>query len=440
MKKGHPNPDRLDQTIKIIEAPSKIFIWASAVTVAALAVWSVVADIPATVPATAVFIQPYSVSTLKATGDGRFFFKSDLSDRTAADISSFVSLVNQELASIMQDPYKITSQQTIDRVSNGINTFFQLATAASLESDNLKRDANRFCTSCINLKSGEVFGYILNDQMALNFASNLALFSQQDIYTNVAVNANRGLLAQGNLVDEALAKRVKTLQELEQQGIVAQSTTLQAKQQLLQQNQTNISQSLSLKSNQSNKNQQLSKLLGNIAASTRSIQLKANYHVTILSKLVSSGSKVATNQGLAIVSTSNTRPYLISCFIPGASFSGVHVGDKVLVSPINVDQNAYGSISGRIESISTVSLGSDDAQVIIGDPSVIKTLFSSEQSLFFTTVRLDKASTFSGYKWTSSNGPDFQIPITTISNVQIITRSYKPYQIVLPFLKSVSGT
>jgi len=440
MKKGHPNPERLDQTIEIIEAPSKVFILASALTVAALAVWSVVAEIPATVPAKAVFIQPYSASTLKATGDGRFFFRSDLSNRTAADIASFITVVNQELANIMQDPYKITPQQTIDRVTNGINTFFKIATAASLEANNLQKEINTVCTSCRTLKSGEVFGYILNDQVALNFASNLALFSQQDIYTNQAVKANRGLLSQGNLVDQALVKRVKTLQELERQGIVPQSTVLQAKQQLLQQNQTNISQLLSLESSKSNKNQQLSKLIGNIAASTRSIQLKSNEDITILSKLVRSGSKVTTNQGLAIVSTSDARPYLISCFIPGVSFSGVQIGDKVLVSPVNVDQNTYGSISGRVENISSVSLGPDDAQVIIGDPSAIKSLFSSEQSLFFATIRLDKASTASGYKWTSSNGPDFQIPKTTIANVQLITKSYKPYQIVLPFLKSLTGT
>ena len=110
------------------------------------------------------------------------------------------------------------------------------------------------------------------------------------------------------------------------------------------------------------------------------------------------------------------------------------------MSPVNVDPNKYGSITGSIESISEISLGPVDAQVIIGDPSVVKTLFSSEQNLFFTTIKLDKSNTTSGYKWNSSDGPNFQIPKTTIADVQIITNSYKPYELVLPFLKSIGGS
>jgi len=444
MKKGHPNPDRLDQTVEIIEAPSKVFLVSSLLTLGALTAWSFVAKIPATVPASAVFIQPYTVSTLKASGEGRFYFKSDLSHRTVSDLTNFVAEVDRELAKITKNPDQFTTQETIEQITNGINMFFKLSTETSLDSENnittnITND-NKNCGICKALKRGEVYGFILNEQVALNFASNLSLFKQQELYSNIAMNANRGLMSQGNIVDQALVKRVKTLQELQRQGIVAESTVLQAKQQLLQQSQNNISQSLTFQSTKSNKNQQFSKLLGNIAATTRTIQLKTNDNVTILSKLIKSGSKVSTNQGLAIVSTGLNQPYIISCFIPGSSFSGVKVGDKVLVSPVNVDQNKYGSITGNIESTSPISLGPVDAQEIIGDPSVVKTLFSSEQNLFFTTIKLDKANTTSGYKWNSSNGPNFQIPKTTIANVEIITNTYKPYELVLPFLKSIGGS
>jgi len=438
MKKGHPNPERLDQAIEIIEAPSKVFIYASALTVGALALWSVVAEIPSTVPAQAVFIEPQTIQVIQSTGNGQFFFKDDLTTRTTNEINSFISVVTDEMNKMLYDPNLIASQESTLNISNSINSFFKISTKAS-------KDIKQFKSSSITyqnpspVKAGDVYAYILNEQTALNFASELGSFSQQNIYSNLAIRGNKDLLNQGALIDSALVRRVKTLQDLAKEGIVAQSTILQAKQQVLQQNQSNTTQSLTLQSTKSDKSQSLAKLLGNIVASTKSIQIRSNQNMIILSRLVSSGSYVTNNQNVAIATKSTSTPFLISCFIPGASFSGVKRGSKVLISPENVDENTYGSIIGTVETLSSVGLGADDAKTLIGVPSIISTLFSSQPSLFYATVRLEKANTFTGYKWTSSNGPSFQIPRTTIANVKLVTNTYRPYQIVLPFIKSITG-
>jgi hypothetical protein len=291
----------------------------------------------------------------------------------------------------------------------------------------------------IQYKGGEEIGFILNEQTALNFAGQLAAYSQKNIYSNVSSKANNQLLEKGNALDNALSQRVKTMQELASLGVVAKSSVLQTKQQQLQQIQSNIDQKLSIQSSKSNVYLGLTQLLGSIVASTRGIVLRSDQNIIILSKLISSGSIVTTNQSIAIASARMTGPSVISCFIPGTSFSGVERGDMVLVSPVNVDQNTYGSIIGHIVDISAVALSSDDALNVIGDPGSTQTLFKSSQALFFATVKLQAAKNSSGYEWTSSNGPPFRIPITTIANIKIVTHSYKPYQIVLPFLKSITG-
>lgn len=439
MKKGHPNPERLDQTIEIIEAPSKVFVVASMATLVSLGVWSIVAEIPSTVPAQAVFIVPQSIKILQATGNGRFFFKDDLSTDTSKSISSFISLVTRELREILNNPSEITSEQQSKEISESINNFFRISTEATNDIEKAKISYKDQVSSNTGLQTGEIYGYILNEQTALNFASQLATYSQQNLYSNLAVKSNDKLLNQGNMIDNALSKRVVTIQELAKQGIVSQSTVLQAKQQVLQQNQTNISQALSLQSTKSDKSEGLSRLLGNIVASTEGIQLKAKENIQILSKLVSSGTSVTANQNVAIATTSQGIPYIISCFIPGLSFSGVKKGAKVLVSPVNVDQNKYGSIIGTIEDVSNVGLGPDDAKTLIGVPSILSTIYSKEQTLFYATVRLRKANNFTGYQWSSSNGPNFRIPQTTTASVQIVTDTYRPYQVVLPFLKSITG-
>jgi len=439
MKKGHPNPERLDQTIEIVEAPSKVFVVASAVTIAALGIWSVVAEIPSTVPAQAVFIEPRTIKIIQSPGNGQFFFKRDLSPKTSEDISRFIAVVTNEMNKMLYNPSEITSSQTTKEISNSINNFFQISTQASTDVKTVKpRNTNEQDNDTL-VSAGEVYGYILNEQTALNFASELGTFTQQNIYSNLALRSNKTLLDQGNLIDNALSRRVKTLQELAKQGIVAQSSILQAKQQVLQQNQSNITQSLTVQSTKSDTSEGLSKLLGNIVASTRSIQIRSNQKIILLSRLVSSGSFVISNQNIAIATTSTGTPYLISCFIPGVSFSGVKNGSKVLVSPVNVDQNTYGSIVGTVVNVSSVGLGADDAKTLIGVPSIISTIYSTQQSLFYATIKLEKADNITGYKWTSSNGPSFQIPITTVANVKLVTNTYRPYQIVLPFIKSITG-
>jgi HlyD family secretion protein len=438
MKKGHPNPERLDQTIEIIEAPSKVFIFTSAFTVGALMVWSVLAEIPSTVPAQAVFIQPQTIQIIQSTGNGQFFFKDDISANTSQQINKFISIVSDEMNKMLYNPNLVTSPETTANISDSINTFFKISTQASKDTKQLSSTPNSYQKPSF-VKAGDVYAYILNEQTALNFASQLGIFSQQNIYSNLATNGNQKLLNQGGLIDAALVRRVNTLQALAKQGIVAQSTILQAKQQVLQQNQSNTTQSLTLQSTKSDKSESLAKLLGNIVASTKSIQIRSNEDLIILSRLVSSGSYVTSNQNVAIATNSTSTPFLISCFIPGVSFSGVKRGSKVLVSPENVDENTYGSIVGTVENVSSVGLGADDAKTIIGVPSVISTIFRNQPSLFFATIRLQKSETFTGYKWTSSNGPSFQIPRTTIANVKLVTNTYKPFQLVLPFIKSITG-
>ena len=131
MKKGHPNPERLDQTIEIVEAPSKVFVVASAATIVALGIWSVVAEIPSTVPAQAVFIEPQTIKIIQSPGNGQFFFKRDLSPKTSGDISRFIAVVTNEMNKMLYNPNEITSSQTTKEISNSINNFFQISTQAS---------------------------------------------------------------------------------------------------------------------------------------------------------------------------------------------------------------------------------------------------------------------------------------------------------------------
>ena len=439
IKKGHPNPERLDQTVSIIDPPASAFIVATSATILALGAWTILAKIPSTVPAQAVFIEPNTVSTIKSTGAGRFYFKKDLSNKTSSEINALIGVVTNELTKILNNPQTITTKTTMDAVKKDVNSFLAIATRANTEVSEIKNNKEEVALTRTKIKNGEALGYIINEQTALNFANQLATVSQQNIYNDLGISANNILLNKGTLIDNALTKRVKKLEELSKQGVVAESTVLQSKQQVLQQYQSNTSQMLAGQSNKSTKNQDLTKLLGTIMASTRNMQIRSPKTMEILARLVTSGTLVSEGQNIAIATTSENKPHAISGFVPSSSFTGVKKGSMVLVSPVNVDVNTYGSIIGYVDFVSPVGVGMDDAQALIGDASITKTIFSQQSNLFYITIRLAKANTFTGYKWSSSNGPEYHIPISTLANLKIVTDTYHPYEIVLPFLKSATG-
>jgi HlyD family secretion protein len=55
-------------------------------------------------------------------------------------------------------------------------------------------------------------------------------------------------------------------------------------------------------------------------------------------------------------------------------------------------------------------------------------------------VAMESASdTTSGFRWSSSHGPETQITPGTLCSAQIVTRTQKPITLVLPFLKKLMG-
>ena len=55
-------------------------------------------------------------------------------------------------------------------------------------------------------------------------------------------------------------------------------------------------------------------------------------------------------------------------------------------------------------------------------------------------IALERSSdTPSGFRWSSSRGPETQVTAGTLCSAQIITRSQKPISLVFPFLKKLMG-
>ncbi len=127
------------------------------------------------------------------------------------------------------------------------------------------------------------------------------------------------------------------------------------------------------------------------------------------------------------------------------SFYSVRDGKKILpgmriqVTPDTVERERFGGIYGTVTSVSPIPVTREGAASTIGNADLVQNLMP-EGVYIEVRARLDRdPSTPSGYKWSSSRGPDIRITngLTHASRVTIEGRA--PVTYLLPILRETSG-
>ena len=212
-----------------------------------------------------------------------------------------------------------------------------------------------------------------------------------------------------------MLKQNQELAELAKIGVVPKSDLLDAQQKALnaQQEQNNRQIQLQKKMNEVKNN--FVALKTGVASSSQNIFVTRPENGYLLTKVVRSGNRVVKGQTIAFTSNLSSTSNLntITIFVPPKAAQGLQPGMKVLVSPTNVDEQQYGSIKGQLKSLSSVSIASSSAAGIIGVKSFADETFEKKGSMFMGTVQLEKSNNISGYLWNTSNGPPYQVAIST---------------------------
>lgn len=102
-------------------------------------------------------------------------------------------------------------------------------------------------------------------------------------------------------------------------------------------------------------------------------------------------------------------------------------GMKVIIGPANVNPDVHGAIIGKIEDISLYPVSAEELKDTIGNEQIVSYLLESRKAMIQISVlpELDP-ETVSGFKWTSKEGPPYQIPTGTMANFRIIVDEQSP--------------
>ncbi|MBD2182214.1 NHLP bacteriocin system secretion protein [Aerosakkonema funiforme] len=119
----------------------------------------------------------------------------------------------------------------------------------------------------------------------------------------------------------------------------------------------------------------------------------------------------------------------------------IQPGMPVLITPDTVQRERFGGIVGQVTEVSPLAVTAEGTVATIGNSEVVKSLISQTGAAIQVTANLqteDRNPT--GYKWSSSKGPNSKITPGTTATVRVTVDERSPITFLLPFLREILGT
>lgn len=152
----------------------------------------------------------------------------------------------------------------------------------------------------------------------------------------------------------------------------------------------------------------------------------------IIELLVSEGGMIQAGSAIAITEHQN-RPLEAIIFVPQENSKFVKKEMSVALQLSNVRKEDYGVLKGRVNDVGEYPISSTGLKALLNTDS-LEGNFLQQGPLVMVNVELDvDESTISRYKWSTKQGPPFEISSgTEISIAQIELQSQRPIELALP--------
>jgi HlyD family secretion protein len=113
---------------------------------------------------------------------------------------------------------------------------------------------------------------------------------------------------------------------------------------------------------------------------------------------------------------------------------------KVQIAPDPVERQRFGSILGTVTSVSAFLVTKEGVASRIGNTEVVNALMTQGRPAIEVVATLEPdAATFSGYRWSSSRGPELRMTPGTTTTGRVVVEQRAPITYLLPFLRDISG-
>ena len=441
--------DGVFKPFRAVTPSLKWLIYLSGGSSVLLLVWFLFALLPSRKAGIGVHVLPESIITLYSPGQGYVYFPSQIKEEIletyqidrirssrSLDVNILDYLETRNLDSTTQDAPKL---RTVEQFKS-VTVFLSPLINDALDNSSINTSVSPSKTkSSFCQKTGRPLAYLLNNDSKSDLENSLmtgasfaaVIRSQQKRY-NKAIDGAKTIYNQNKSIASSAFK-------LYQEGIISKAS-------LAQYMSTQASDFNDVIDIMSSKNTSFQNALTATLTARNRLQtflsqsyLLAPTNSCIVSRIVSPGSFVEANTPILITTTAKgAYPDVIPVYVNADYVSDIKVGNEAIITPSGFSTTQYGGIKGEVVSVSETIQTAGQMLKTLGVDTVSDSILKSQSSPFLVLVKLIKSKTTpSGYEWTSSNGPAYSIPITTLLNATIITNRISPASMALPAIRDL---
>ena len=146
------------------------------------------------------------------------------------------------------------------------------------------------------------------------------------------------------------------------------------------------------------------------------------------------------NPGTAILSMEVVSEELMAVlFVPASSGKQVKPGLTARISPSNVKREEYGFILGKVVWSAEFPSTSRGMLRLLANQELVNKLMKEGPPIQIDVALERDPATPTGFKWSSSRGPELEISSGTLAVGSVIVREERPISLVIPKLRKSLG-
>lgn len=418
------SPERLDELMQIISPRSWLSLLTFACLVGAALVWTVFGRLPTTVSGQGVLIRPRQVVAFQSPASGSLI---ELLVQTGDVVKTADVLGRIDQAEIRQqlqeERAKLAALQFQDQEISSIQ----------LQQGALQIQQVELEKSAIELQKRDI-------SKRLRDAKALIPVLKQRVENQTRLE-ELGLAPKK--ADELLQAQERYLEN--QDKTAGLDTELKQLESELKQLDGRL-QSLSLDTLESStsRENQIQELQSNIALFE--LQLESNSQIIskhsgrVVEVAVNLGQRVVQGDRLGSINTSDNSSELVGLtYFSVKDGKKIQPGMKIQIVPETVKRERFGGIVGVVTSVSAFPVSLEGVQSLVGNAEVAKRLTSSEPQIEVSAALEKDETTYSGYRWSSSRGPELVTSSGTTATARVVVEQRAPITYILPSLREIIG-
>jgi len=403
------SPEQLDQMLRLTSGRAWIGLSAFGALIVLAIVWGVAGAVQTRVHGTGVLIRSGGVSDVATNASGRV---TDVAVRPGSRVRE-----GQVIARIEQSDLAAAVMQARERIEDLRR---QEAEAVALAA----REASA---------SGGLYA-----QQRASVGTELESARQRATWLRERVASQERLLREGLVTESAVQNTERELQVTIEQIERLETEREGVQSQVLADDTRRAQSATQLRLQVLEAERELTRLQGQYE---RAIEVTAPFTGRVLEVVVNEGDLVSPGTALARLDREGREVQDLEAVLYISQQDGKRIqpGMRVQIAPTTFKREEFGTVIATVTSVSDFPATQEGMMRTLANSALVQSLTGGAAPYeVYANLELD-AGTPSGYRWSSSRGPDGRLQSGTVVSATIAVEQQRPIALVIPALRRWTG-